>query len=132
MVSETDRRTPPLAFVSLYARLLLEALWTLRWIGNRNDRARKFALCRFRQMADALQASIVQAKAKLPGLAEAAIENRRAIEQDAARYGVKLDAIERWPIGSYPLEKKLKGDKGIFRSGSSWSSAFSGSLREVS
>lgn len=110
-IAKTDRHSPPLETVSLSARLLVEALWILRWIGQDERRAKEYALAGYRDMSEVGQVCIVQSKDKLPALAEKAIENQRAIEADAAKQGAALEKIGKWPVGSDLLRKKLQGDK---------------------
>jgi hypothetical protein len=110
IVRAPDGQPPPIETASLLTRLLVEALWILRWIGANEKRAREFALAGFRDMADIGQICIVQTKNKVPELAGEAIESQRGIAEAAARHGASLDKIPKWPVGSDLIERKLKHD----------------------
>src|SRR5260370_19430496 len=110
IVRDPDSKTAPIETASLLARLLVEALWILRWIGANEKRAREFALAGFRDMADIGQICIVQTKNKVPEFAGEAIESQRGIAEAAARHGASLDKIPKWPVGSDLIARKLKHD----------------------
>ena len=102
-------RTPWPEAAALSARLLLEALWTLRWIGREPSRAREFALAGFRDQADTNQTSIVQFSGKDSELKEESIQLQKGLAEAATKFGVDLKTMERWPNGSDLLKKKLAG-----------------------
>lgn len=92
--------------VSLSARLLLEALWTLRWIGSSSDRAREFLAAGWGDMSDSGEVFIRKAKsAGADEIAAGAIENQRGIEADARLHGLDAKLLRSFPVGVDFMEK---------------------------
>ncbi len=102
-------RTPCPETAALSARLFLEAVWTLRWIGSDPSRAREFVLAGFREQADINQTSIIQFAEKDADLKEDSIRQRKRLIEAVANSGLDLKTLERWPIASDLLRKKLGG-----------------------